>query len=152
YVDVTGDAMIGSLTMNAQNEVRFADTDSSNYVGFVSPAVVGADQIWVLPAADGSANQALITDGSGNLSWSTNAVGDILSITAGAGLTGGGTDGDVTIAIDNGVVSSMIADGTVALADLAANSVNSSKIVNGSVALADLAADSVNSSKIVDAS
>ena len=33
-----------------------------------------ADKIWVLPDADGSANQALVTNGSGTLSWAETGI------------------------------------------------------------------------------
>ena len=51
-------------------ELRIYDTGNSNYVGFESPAL-SANQIWVLPTADGAANSMMVTDGSGALSWST---------------------------------------------------------------------------------
>ena len=60
-----------TLTTTAQGELRLSDADSSNYVGFKSPATVTANKVWVLPAADGTANQVLKTDGSGNLGWAT---------------------------------------------------------------------------------
>ena len=50
------------------NELRFYE--GSNYVGFEAPSL-SANQIWVLPDADGSSGHALKTDGSGNLSWGT---------------------------------------------------------------------------------
>jgi hypothetical protein len=59
------------LTLNATKEFRLADTDSTHYVGFKAPGTVSANKVWVLPAADGTANQVLKTDGSGNLSWAT---------------------------------------------------------------------------------
>jgi hypothetical protein len=52
------------------------DSDNSNYVGFKAPALTG-DQIWVLPNADGTANQVLETDGNGNLSWATVSGGGV---------------------------------------------------------------------------
>jgi len=59
----------GNLSIGgSNNELRFYE--GANYVGFEAPAL-SADKIWVLPDADGSSNQALITDGSGNLSWGT---------------------------------------------------------------------------------
>jgi hypothetical protein len=64
-----------ALTLNATAELRLADTDSSHYVGFKSPGIVTANKVWVLPAEDGTAGQALSTDGSGNLSWATAAAG-----------------------------------------------------------------------------
>ena len=59
----------GNLSVGgSNNELRFYE--GSNYVGFEAPALTG-DKIWVLPTGDGSANQALVTDGSGTLSWAT---------------------------------------------------------------------------------
>ncbi len=58
-------------TLNAQAEMRFADADSSNYVGFKSGATVATNKIWTLPTADGSSGQVLSTDGSATLSWAT---------------------------------------------------------------------------------
>ena len=52
----------------SNNELRFYE--GGNYVGFEAPALSG-NQIFVLPSADGSANQVLQTDGSGNLSFAT---------------------------------------------------------------------------------
>jgi hypothetical protein len=60
-----------ALTLNATAELRLADTDSTHYVGFKSPATVSTNRIWTLPSADGTANQVLKTDGSGTLSWAT---------------------------------------------------------------------------------
>lgn len=60
-----------TLTVNAANDLRLADTDSSHYVGFKAPATVTTNKIWTLPSADGSANQVLSTNGSGTLSWAT---------------------------------------------------------------------------------
>jgi len=60
-----------ALTLNATAELRLADTDSSHYVGFKSPATVTTNKIWTLPSADGTSGQVLSTNGSGTLSWST---------------------------------------------------------------------------------
>ena len=67
------------LTLSATKELRLADPDSSHYVGFKSPGTVSANKVWVLPAADGTAGQALSTDGSGNLSWATSGGGAAFS-------------------------------------------------------------------------
>ena len=55
-------------------ELQLHDQDNSNYVGFKSPVTVSANKVWVLPSADGSANQVLSTDGSGTLSFATPTV------------------------------------------------------------------------------
>ena len=69
-LDVNGDATVsGNLSLDGSNkELRFYE--GANYVGFEAPAL-SANKIWVLPAADGSANQALTTDGSGNFQWAS---------------------------------------------------------------------------------
>ena len=59
----------GNLSIGgSNNELRFYE--GSNYVGFEAPAL-SADKIWVLPPADGTSGQALVTNGSGTLSFST---------------------------------------------------------------------------------
>jgi hypothetical protein len=73
----TGGAFTGNVTLNAQNDLRFADSDSSNWVAFQAPATVAANVTWTLPATDGTASQVLSTNGSGTLSWSTAATGDV---------------------------------------------------------------------------
>ena len=57
--------------LGATGALRFADTDSSNYVAFKAPDVIGSNVNWTLPATDGAPNQVLITNGSGVLSWAT---------------------------------------------------------------------------------
>ena len=64
----------GDAQLQAQGDLRWADSDSSNYVAFQAPATVASNLTWTLPATDGSASQVLTTNGSGTLSWSTAAV------------------------------------------------------------------------------
>ena len=61
----------GNINLTARSEIRFQDAAGGQYVGFEAPATVSSNVMWVLPAADGSANQHLKTDGSGNLGWVT---------------------------------------------------------------------------------
>ncbi len=57
----------GNLSIGgSNNELRFYE--GANYVGFEAPALTG-DKIWVLPTADGTANQGIVTNGSGTLSF-----------------------------------------------------------------------------------
>jgi hypothetical protein len=73
----TGTGML-MLTANAQlqgqSDLRFADSDSSNWVAFQAPSTVSANVTWTLPAADGSSDQVLTTNASGTLSWSSKSV------------------------------------------------------------------------------
>ena len=100
----------GNVTINAQGDLRLADSDSSNYVGFQAPATVSSNLLYTLPGADGSAGEQLTTDGSGTLSWSaavnvaaasltgtTIAANVVTSSLTTVGTLGGLTiDGDVT--------------------------------------------------------
>jgi len=65
-----------NVTLNAQSDLRFADSDSSNWVAFQAPATVASNVTWTLPSADGTADQALVTNGSGTLSWADSGGGD----------------------------------------------------------------------------
>ena len=68
----TGLASFGDdVEIRAANELRFADADSSKYVSFKSAATVADNVVWTLPSADGTSGQALSTNGSGTLSWTT---------------------------------------------------------------------------------
>ena len=103
--DINGTLNVsGTVSLDGTaNELRFYE--GSNYVGFEAPALSG-DQIWVLPASDGTAGYALKTDGSGNLSWGlaggnafetiaisgqssivADSSSDTLTIAAGTGIT-----------------------------------------------------------------
>jgi hypothetical protein len=61
----------GNIGLLAEGEVRFYDTDNSNYVAFKSGATVASNVTWTLPTVDGSAGQSLTTNGAGTLSWAT---------------------------------------------------------------------------------
>jgi hypothetical protein len=63
--------------LSVSREVRFRELPGSgvNYVGFISPDTLAGDQIWILPTADGTANQVLQTSGAGVLSWADNVTG-----------------------------------------------------------------------------
>ena len=68
----TGSVVItNNVILNAQSDLRFADADSSNYVAFQGASTIAANVTWTLPAADGTANQALVTNASGTLSFAT---------------------------------------------------------------------------------
>ena len=62
-----------NLTLPGQADLRLADSDSSNWVAFQAPATVASNVTWTLPNADGSNGQALVTNGTGTLSWATGA-------------------------------------------------------------------------------
>ena len=69
------------------------DSDNgTNYVALKAPNSVGSNVTWTLPSTDGSANQVLKTDGSGNLSFAAQSGGSSNSITD--------ADGDTKIQVE----------------------------------------------------
>jgi hypothetical protein len=73
-------------------------------------------------------------DGTVECGADANSGGDITSVTAGTGLTGGGTTGDVTLSIANeGVGTAQIADNAVSTTKIADGAVTSAKIADGAV-------------------
>jgi microcystin-dependent protein len=140
----TAGAIMGTGNFNvmgtgaAATELRFGDNDNSNYVGFKAPAVVAANNVWTLPAVDGSAGQFLSTNGAGTLSWGSPAGGgDMLSTANLADLS------DVSAARSNlglgplatlsAVGSTQISDGSIADADVATTAAIATAKLSGAV-------------------
>lgn len=67
--NTTGYIAVGGGTSVSSLRWLEASANGTNYVGFQAPASLSANRLWVLPSADGTANQALKTDGAGNLGW-----------------------------------------------------------------------------------
>jgi hypothetical protein len=90
-VEKAGDTMTGNLIIDNAKEVRFSEADSNgaNYLALKAPASVTADITWTLPDGDGSANQFLKTDGSGNLSWGTDSTLDSTKLPLAGGTMSG---------------------------------------------------------------
>ena len=92
---LSGSTFTGDITLNAQSDVRFADSDSSNYVALQAPATVSSNVTFTLPDADGSANQVLKTDGSGALGFASYLL--LSETTNGQTVTGGVRSNIVTL-------------------------------------------------------
>lgn len=88
-----GDTMTGNLIMDNQKEVRFRETtaNGTNYAAIKAPASLAADYTLTLPIDDGNANERLVTDGSGVLSW----------VAPTANIVQQSVSGNVTITTDN---------------------------------------------------
>jgi len=85
----TGTGNAGEITLNTWNSkpvnlvsfgagrvpLRFYEdpTNGSEYVGFVAPSSISSSVTWILPATDSSGTQALVSNGSGVLSWESLA-------------------------------------------------------------------------------
>jgi hypothetical protein len=58
-----------SIQIDAQNTLRLADADSSNFIGLRAPTTVSSNVTLTFPSTAGTNTQMLQTDGSGTLSW-----------------------------------------------------------------------------------
>ncbi len=61
-------ATSGGVQLKAEN-IQFVDDDLSNFVALKSSDVLSVNNSYVLPASSGTSGQAIITDGSNNLSF-----------------------------------------------------------------------------------
>ena len=80
----------GSSSGNT-TELKFQElaANGANYVGFKAPDAISSNEVWVLPNADGTADQVLKTDGSNNLSW--GSVGTAVDMVADGSISAGDT-------------------------------------------------------------
>ena len=61
------------VTIQAQGDLRLADADSSNWVALHAPSTVAANITLTVPSTVGTADQALVTDGTGVLSFASRS-------------------------------------------------------------------------------
>ena len=73
-----------NITLNAQKEVRWADSDSSNYIAFASPATVSTNSTWTLPSDAPTAGDVLsvssVSSNNPTLEWAPAEGGKILQV------------------------------------------------------------------------
>lgn len=65
------------LTIRSGSSIKFLEdsANGSNYLSLKSSTSLAGNVIWTLPTADGSAGQALLTDGAGALYWGSSGGG-----------------------------------------------------------------------------
>jgi hypothetical protein len=64
-----------NVVIGATGALRLSDTTGGEYVGLKAPGTVSSSYTLTLPTATGTADQILVTDGSGNLSFTDNSGG-----------------------------------------------------------------------------
>lgn len=67
--EVDGSALFDTVNVSNQSEIRFYDSDSSNYMGIRASNTINTNFILTMPADAGTDGLALVTDGNGNLRW-----------------------------------------------------------------------------------
>jgi len=114
----TGDVTVygGNVTLNAQGDLRFADSDSSNWVAFQAPATVASNVTWTLPSTDGTSGQLLSTNGSGTLSWATDIGGTKIEVgNTKAEVTDTGSNGKFAVTVEGVESLTVNSNGTTTL-------------------------------------
>jgi len=123
--DGTGDELRTAFDkLNQNNEEIYGPNFVTELM--LNDNIVGADELKV--TGNGVAGQILTSNADGTFSWATGVTGDITGVEAGAGLTGGGTGGDVILNVVAGTGITVAAD-SVSLASTVQDeiSLNTSK-------------------------
>jgi len=105
-----------NLSIAAQGDLRLLDSTGGEYIALQAPATVGSNVTLTLPATDGDADQALTTNGSGVLDWTTISGGaswqavktSTFTAVAGEGYFVNTTSGVITMNLPAGTIGDEI--------------------------------------------
>jgi hypothetical protein len=76
--NVVGSTLIasGNIAVQSRQQVKFYDTDSSNFISLRAPNALTGDYLLTLPTSYGNADQVLSTNGAGILAWADQTGGN----------------------------------------------------------------------------
>lgn len=103
-IDSSGNSTFtGDVILDNAKSLRLSELDSNgtNHISIKAPDSVTSDVTLVLPDGAGTNGQALTTNGSGNLSWSTVAVGLVSSDITGQTAKTSISDNDLVVIADS---------------------------------------------------
>jgi hypothetical protein len=69
--NISGSTLIasGNVVVQSRQQVKFYDTDNSNFISLRAPNALTGDYLLTLPTGYGNADQVLSTNGAGGLTW-----------------------------------------------------------------------------------
>ena len=75
--NIVGSTLIasGNIVVQSRQQVKFYDTDNSNFISLRAPNALTGDYLLTLPTSYGNADQVLSTNGAGILAWADQTGG-----------------------------------------------------------------------------
>ena len=100
YITQAGGLNVDGGDITTSNSLVISNSSNGRKITISRPSTFPASYTLTLPQTAGSSNQALVTNGSGTLSWASVGSGTVTSIATTSPITGGTITGTGTIGIN----------------------------------------------------